>query len=146
MAEIYPDEGLDYILSIIPASGAPAPGSLWLGLFTDFTASTVGTSGTTEATITEPTGGGYARVEITSGEWSGPTNIGADGAGRRYTASGQQFSASGSDYSANVNGFFIASASTGGSLIFMANFDDEQAVDVNDGDTLTVTPWMGFTA
>jgi len=40
MAEIFPNEGLDYILGVIPKAGT-TPTTLYLGLFTSQTASTV---------------------------------------------------------------------------------------------------------
>jgi len=58
MAEIFPDEGLDLILSVITGNAA-APANLYMGLFTSQTASTVPARGAVLATqtgVTEASG------------------------------------------------------------------------------------------
>jgi len=69
MAEIFPNEGLDYILALSPRLGQP-PTTLYLGLFTSQTASTVLTqTQTLAANITEAAFSGYTRVAVASTDW-----------------------------------------------------------------------------
>jgi hypothetical protein len=148
MAELYPNEGLDYILSIIPGGGA-APANLYLGLFTGATAATTPAATAVLATqsgVTEAAFTGYARRTIAAAAW------GATGAktmwgqaGRGKTAAEQTFPAATAAYATAINGFFIASAATGGIALFYSNFDDEQAIaSLALGDIIKVTPTLGF--
>ena len=71
MAEIFPNEGLDLIYAGYP-KGATGPANTWLGLFTAFTASTVGTSAAVIASWTEvANAGAYTRQTISSASWHG---------------------------------------------------------------------------
>lgn len=144
MAEIFPDEGLDYILGVIPKAGT-TPATLYLGLFTSQTASTVPAANMVLATPTGITEAGYtsyARVSIASASW------GATGAktswsqtGRGTTAAQVSCPAAGAAYATAINGFFIATALTGGICIFASNFDDTTAVaTMAIGDVIRVTP------
>ena len=84
MAEIFPDEGLDLILNIFPKGGTNLGiAGQYLGLWTAFTASTVGSSGQTRSSYTETTFTNYARVAMSS--WGSP----AAGTGGRKVVGNQ---------------------------------------------------------
>jgi hypothetical protein len=144
MAEISPDEGLDYILGIVPKNGTNLS-TVYIGLFTSATASTVGASTIVLATptgITEAAYTGYTRISIAAASW------GATGAktswsqtGRGTTAGQVSFPAATATYATAINGFFLATASTAGVCLYQSNFDDTTAVaSLAIGDVIKVTP------
>lgn len=145
MAEIFPDEGLDYLLGVVPKAGT-TPANLYMMLFTSQTASTCPGStavlasytGVTELTIGS---NGYNRITCASGTWGA---AGSGGGGRQVSGSQQTFTCSTSAWSA-VNGFGFATAAAHGSEIgvYYTNFDDTTAVTLQVGDTLKITPrWV----
>ncbi len=128
MANIYVDQGLDAILGVFPKNGANFS-TLYMGLFTSQTATTVPARSTN-----------YARQAVSAGDWSAPTN---DSTGRKITASQVTYPAAGSGGWGTVNGFFLATQSAAGGgdkIVYFANFDDDTAVAINAGDILKVTP------
>lgn len=137
MAEIFPDEGLDIVLGVIPKNGANLA-TLWMGLFTSQSASTVPASTAVLATqtgVTELTGAsGYARISMASGTWGAP---GAGSGGRQISAGQVTFTATGT-WTA-VNGFFLADASTNGHAMYYSNFDSLVSRTLLNGDTLKIT-------
>jgi hypothetical protein len=148
MAEIVPDEGLDYILAIYPKNGTNIA-TTYLGLFTSQTASTVPAASMVLATPTGITEAGYtsyARQSIAAASW------GATGAktmwsqtGRGTTASQVSFPAATATYATAINGFFLATASTAGVCLFASNFDDVTAVaSMAINDVIKVTPTFGL--
>lgn len=149
MAEIFPDEGLDYLLGIAFKAGT-VDTTLFLGLFTSQTATTVpartATGGTSPSGWTEMTAssGTYARIAIATGDWgSAATN----GSGRRIaTSAAKQFT--GFVSAAAANGFFIAtnaSSQSGDTIIAYSNFDSGAARSLaTTSDQLNVTPRMQF--
>lgn len=132
MAEIFPDEGLDFIFNAFARKTVAVPDRMFLGLFTSQTASTVPARNAVLATqtgVTEVTGGGYARTPVEPSEWSSPFT---SGSGRRIeTTTRQQFAESIGAYSAPANGFFLATALIGGVAIFYANFDNNPAAPIH---------------
>lgn len=148
MAEIVPDEGLDYILAIFPKNGTNIA-TTYLGLFTSQTASTVPAANMVLATptgITEATYTGYARQSIAAASWGA---IGAktmwSQSGRGTTAGQVSFPAATATYATAINGFFLATASTAGVCLFASNFDDTTAVaSLAINDVIRVTPTFGF--
>lgn len=139
MAELFPDEGLDYLLGIVPKNGTNLA-TTYIGLFTSQSASTVpGTTAVlaTATGVTEATGTSYARQSIAAASWGAQ----AAGTGGRKTTAGQvTFPTVGSGGWGTVNGFFIATASTAGTALFYANFDDTTAIVSGVGDIIRVTP------
>lgn len=142
MAEIFVDEGLDYIMAIFPKNGTNIA-TLYMGLFTSQTATTVPARTATLAdqgnSWTEVTGTGYARISLAAASWGAQST---SGSGRKTTFPQQTFTAGGAWTAAN--GFFIATtADNTGKAIFFANFDSGVArtLQVN-GDILKVTPSM----
>lgn len=140
MAEIFPTEGLDYILGVIPKGGT-TPANLYLGLFTSQTASTVPARTMVLATptgITEASYTSYARQTLAAGTWGAIAAGAADG--RKTTYPQVTFPTVGATAGSAINGFFIASASSAGIALFVANFDDTTAITPATGDIIKVTP------
>lgn len=142
MAEIFPNEGLDLVIAIVPKNGTNAA-STYMGLFTTFTASTVGTGGQTRSAYTEPSGGAYARQAIGSASWGANATGGGGGnePGRKTTASQVTFPTATAAWG-TINGFFLGDTSTAssGALWFACNFDDTTAVTINTNDIIKITP------
>jgi hypothetical protein len=141
MAEIFPDEGLDALMAIVPKNGSNLA-NLYVGLFTSQTPTTTPTRTMVLATqtgITEATGTAYARQAIAAASWGAPST---SGAGRKITAGQVTFPAVGAGGWGTVNGFFIADALTGGKCIFVANFDDGNSVALLQNDVIKITPSM----
>lgn len=146
MAQMYTTEGLDQILGIVPKGGT-AFATLYCGLFTSQTASTVpaatavvnGYTGFTELTLAT---NGYARIALTAGTWGA---LGAGTAGRKTTYPEITFTCATSAWAA-VNGFFICTTSTAGTGygLFFANFADTTAVTCQVGDSIKLTPTFGL--
>jgi hypothetical protein len=145
MAEIFPDEGLDKIMGIWPKNGTNTA-SLYIGLFTTQTASTVpartATGGASPSGWTEATGTSYARQAIAAASWGAAST---NGNGRKITAGQVTFPTVGAGGWGTVNGFFIATASASGAsdvVIYFANFDDTTARTLSASDVIKVTPSM----
>jgi len=140
MPEIWPDEGLDQVLGFFPKNGT-LPANTWIGVFTTFTANTVGTNSDTRASYTEPGGGvNYARQTISSASWGAQA---AATAGRKTTASQVTFGTASGSWG-TLNGFFLANSLSTGSLYFAANFDDTTAVPIQSNDVIKITPTVQY--
>lgn len=154
MAEIWPDEGLDFLLNIFPRNGANIP-TLYVGLFTGGTASTVpaasATLGTMGGSFAEVSAGSwltYARQWIPSTSWSAPgaATINAT-ATRRVVGPQLVFPSPLSTYSTAINGFFVCTVPTGtaGVVVYYANFDDLTAISsVATTDQVKLTPTLAL--
>jgi len=86
----------------------------------------------------------YARVAVASTDWgsvtSNDTVWGQTGVSS-VAASQKSFPAATATYSTAINGFFLASASTQGTLIYASNFDDTTAIaTMAIGDIIKITP------
>lgn len=142
MSEIFPDEGLDYIMAIFPKNGSNIA-TLYLGLFKSQTPTTVPARSATLAdegnSWSEVTGSGYARIALAAAGWGAQATAGS---GRKSTYPQQTFTAAGAWDAAN--GFFIATTNDNtGKAICFANFDSGVARTLQSaGDTLKVTPAM----
>jgi hypothetical protein len=147
MAEIVPDEGLDYMLGVLFKAGT-VDTTLYLGLFTSQTATTVPartvTGGASPSGLTEMTAssGTYARIALATGDWGAAAT---NGSGRRITLSAAK-TFTGFVSAAAANGFFIATASAsagGDTFLAFANFDSGTARSLaTTSDQLQVTPAM----
>lgn len=148
--EIFPNEGLDYLLGVVPKGGT-SPANLYLGLFTSQTASTTPDATAVLATATgvaEAAYTSYARVAVASGDWgaAGADTIWAQ-AVRAVTAAQKSFPAAGAAYPTPINGFFLATTSGVGTgvAVYYSNFDDTTAIaSLALGDIIRVTPKLGF--
>jgi hypothetical protein len=141
MAEIFPDEGLDLLMGIVPKNGTNLS-NLYIGLFTSQTPTTTPTRTMVLATqtgMTEAVGTAYARQAIAAASWGAPST---NGNGRKITAGQVTFPAVGAGGWGTVNGFFIANALTNGICVFVANFDDGNAVALLQNDVIKITPSM----
>lgn len=148
MAEIVPDEGLDFIIGVLLRNTPAPPANLYLGVFTSQTDSTVPAAGAVLATqsgITEAAYAGYARAAVSAAAW------GAVGAktmwgqsGRGSTASQTALPAASGSSATPVNGFFLATALTGGVALLYSNFDAGAIVAIASGDVIRVTPTWGL--
>lgn len=125
MAGVTPNEGEKVILNLTYPNGDVDRGtSLQLGLFTNVS----GLSETSVlADITEPTGGGYARIPLTDASWtvSGTTQA-------SYAT--QTFTCTGTNYSAPVYGYFIATTGTTPRLLHF-EVNPAGSVQLNVGDS-----------
>jgi hypothetical protein len=100
---------------------------LELGLFTNTTAPET----ITEATLTEPTGGSYARKALTDASWTVTNDTAA------YAA--QTFTATGSAYAGSIYGYFIATTGTTPRIIAI-EVDNAGPYTMAQNDTYTITP------
>jgi len=158
----FPQEGLDYLLGVVPKGGT-APATLYLGLFTT-TWTTVQSYGLTNINITLGTGtypvtelasatGYTARPSLAAATWgaaaAGTVTIGANTVNVRQSTYGSAIAITNSSASAwtNINGMFIATSATvgqasgaGTTVLWYAPFSDGSTVSLAIGDTLNITP------
>lgn len=146
MAEIFPDEGLDYCLGVV-FDAAAQDTTFFVGLFSSQTASTVpartATGGAVPSGWTEVAFTNYARQAISSGAWGSPST---SGSGRKITAPQVTFPTVGASGD-TANGFFIATNSASGAgdtIIYFANFDSGVARVLVTGDVEKVTASAQF--
>lgn len=138
MAEIVPDEGLNLKLGIFPKNGTNLA-TTYLGLFTAFTATTVGSSSQGLSSYTEPDFGGYLVQSVASSDWG---SVAAGTGGRKVTAAQKSFPAATSvGSSLAINGYTLRNQSTfaGGTALGAANFDEGQVPALAVGDIVRVT-------
>lgn len=148
MAEIFTDEGLNWLLGIVPKgnSNAAPPQTLYLMLFTSQTATTVPAASAVLSTatgVTEAAFTNYARIAIAAADW-GATAAGSPD-GRQVTSAAKTYAAIGATVGSTLNGYGIATASTAGIGIYYCNFA-EGAITPQVGLAVTVTPTMSFGA
>jgi len=146
MAEIFPDEGLDYLLGVC-FKGAAQDTTFFQGLFTSQTPTTVpartATGGAVPAGWTEATFTNYARQAISAAAWGAPAT---NGNGRKIIGPQGTYPTVGASGN-TVNGFFIATNSASGAgdtIIYFANFDSGIARVLVTGDVEKVTPSAQF--
>lgn len=147
MAARFPNEGLDFLLNIVPRNSQASPATLYLGAFTSQTGSSVPNASAVLATqtgVTEVTGDNYARVALSAATWGTPAS---GGSGIRSTAhAAVELPVVGFSGWGTVNGYFLASALTGGIALLYANFDDLTPVVTAWNDRLVITPtWAATT-
>ena len=147
MSSMIPDEGLDEIIETFLKNGG-SPTSLYIGLFTSQTASTVpdrdATGDAAPSGFTEASGTSYARQAIAAASWGANAD---NGNGRKTIARLVPFTAAGSGGWGTANGFFLAtmvSSQAGDKLVYFANFDDLTASPINENDVIKITPAMQF--
>ena len=130
MAGFTPNEGETLIAQVLAGrTHVDRDSDLELGLFTNASV----TEAITEALITEPSGGGYARIDLVDASWTV--------ANGQMSYAEQTFTTTGTDYSANFYGYFIASKSvTGTQRILWIEVDPDGPYDHDVGATYRVTP------
>lgn len=129
MAGFVPNEGETLIGTIIlKRTLTDRDAGLELGLFTNSAA----TESLTEATVTEPTGGGYARIDLADASWTeSPQGV--------FTYATQTFTATGSAYAGSVYGYFIATKSAGGTQRLVAvEIDANGPYTMSENDTYDI--------
>lgn len=127
MAGFLPDEGENFIANLILKKTDTDRGTgLDLGLFTNSSVS----EATTEASLTEPTGTGYARKTLADGSWTVTGDTGA------YA---QQTFTAGGDWTGDVYGYFIATKGTTPRIIAI-EVDPNGPYTIKENDTYKVTP------
>jgi hypothetical protein len=128
VAEIFTDEGLDDILNVYFRNTQAPRTTLYAGLFTSQTPSTVpartATGGAVPSGWTEmvASSGTYARQAIPAAAWDAPAT---NGSGRRIVETVPELF-TGFVGAAPANGFFIATAAASGAgdvILFFSNFD-----------------------
>jgi hypothetical protein len=158
MGDIFPDEGLDYLLSIVPKNGA-SPSNLFMGLYTAAGGTSVPASNATLAGLAGAGTVGFAEVSATlwttytrqthvSGSW------GAQGASVVWTTTGRivtggqlTFPAPSAPYAPAlpIAGFFLSNNYTTGVACYYSNFSDTNPIaSLAIGDLVKVTPSFGF--
>lgn len=132
MAGFCPNEGEACIADIVwKRVLTDRDADLELGLFTN---SSPGET-ITEATLTEPSGTGYARITLTDANWTGSADA------RAYAQ--QTFTGGSGGWTGTVQGYFIATKSSGGTQRILAiEVDTNGPYTINEGDTYKVTPTM----
>lgn len=135
MAKEFPDEGLLLAIQVLVGrTHADRDATLELGLYTN-------TSGITTSTVlgdlTEPTGGGYARITLVDANWV-TSSLPA-------TYAQQTFTVAGTNYNAAPQGYFIASVSAGGTarIVARGDLDEVPPAAPEVGDVIKVTPRIG---
>ena len=130
MAGFTPNEGETLIAQLIHLrTHADRDANLEVGLFT--TASPGETI--TEATISEPTGGSYARKTLTDASWSVVGDLAS------YAQ--QIFIAGAGGYTGSVKGYFICSISSGGTKrLLYVEIDAAGPFTMTENDEYRITP------
>lgn len=130
MAGFVPNEGESLALSVlINRSMTDRDAGLELGLFTNSSPDET----ITEAALTEPSGTGYARIDLTDGSWTGSADS------RAYAQ--QTFTGGSGGWSGSVQGYFIATKSSGGTQRILAiEVDESGPYTIGEGDTYKITP------
>ena len=140
MAAIFPDTGLDIFLGQFPKNATRLT-SIWLGLFTSHTASTVITHAQTGSNVTETAYTSYAQQTLATATWGAASEYSST-LGRVTTYPQVTFPTVGVT-GATINGFFLVSTNAvpgAANLIAQANFDDTTAVTLATNDIIKVTP------
>ena len=130
MAGFTPNEGETLIAQVIhQRTHADRDADLELGLFTN----AAPTETITEATITEPTGTGYARITLTDASWSITNDVAS------YAQ--QTFTGGAGGWTGSIYGYFIASKSSGGPpRLLYVEIDGNGPYTINENDTYKITP------
>jgi hypothetical protein len=128
MAGLLPNEGETLVANLLFKNADADRGTnLDIGLFTN---SSVGET-ITAATLTEPTGGSYARKTLTDASWTVSGDLAS------YAA--QTFTATGSAYTGNIYGYFIVTKGTTPRIIAI-EVDSAGPYVMAQNDTYTITP------
>jgi hypothetical protein len=130
MAGFTPDEGETLIAQAIHQRiHADRDADLELGLFTNVAPGET----ITEATITEPTGTGYARITLTDASWSVVGDLAS------YAQ--QTFTGGVGGWTGSIQGYFIATKSAGGTKrLLYVEVDGNGPYTINENDTYKITP------
>ncbi len=130
MAGFCPDEGEATIANMVwKRVLTDRDADLELGLFTNVSPGET----ITNATITEPTGTGYARITLTDASWTGAADA------RAYAQ--QTFTGGAGGWTGSIQGYFIATKAAGGTPRILAiEVDGAGPYTIGEGDTYKITP------
>lgn len=130
MAGFTPNEGETLIGQLIhQRTHVDRDATLELGLFTDAAPDET----ITEATISEPTGTGYARINLTDASWSVTNGVAS------YAQ--QTFTGGAGGWTGTVKGYFIATKAAGGTpRLLYVEIDGNGPYTINENDTYKITP------
>jgi len=129
MAGFVPDEGESLTgQMLLKRTLTDRDSSLELGLFTNVSPGET----ITEATITEPTGGGYARKDLTDASWT-------ESPQGTFTYAQQTFTATGGAMTGSIQGYFLATKSAGGTQRCIAiEVDSNGPYTMSENDTYDI--------
>ncbi len=130
MAGFVPNEGEALALSVLVQRVlTDRDANLELGLFTNTGADET----LVHASLTEPTGTGYARITLTDGSWTGSADS------RAYAQ--QTFTAGAGGWTGSIKGYFICTKAAGGTqrLLFI-EIDPAGPYTLAAADTYKITP------
>lgn len=128
MPGFVPDEGEKLIADVIfKRDLTDRIADLELGLFTNVAPG----ESITHATLTEPTGTGYARITLTDASWTGAADI------RAYAQ--QTFTGGAGGWTGSVQGYFICTKGAAKRIVVI-EIDPNGPYTINVGDTYKVTP------
>ena len=130
MAGVVPNEGEAVIADMVfKRVLTDRDAVLQLGLFTNQTP----TETTALTAITEPTGTGYARKNLTDASWTGTADT------RAFAK--QTFTGGAGGWAGSVYGYFIATKAAGGTpRLLCYELDASGPYTINENDTYDVTP------
>jgi len=130
MAGFTPNEGETLIANVThKRTHADRDADLELGLFTNAGADET----LTHAALTEPTGTGYARINLTDASWNVTNDVAS------YAQ--QTFTGGAGGWTGSVKGYFINTKSGGGTkrLVYV-EIDGNGPYTINENDTYKITP------
>lgn len=130
MAGFIPDEGEQLRANVLAKrTHVDRDADFDLGLFTNVAPGET----ITHAALTEPTGGGYARITLTDASWSVVAGV--------HSYALQTFTAGAGGYTGSVQGYFIATKSAGGTkrLVYI-EVDASGPYTMNENATYKITP------
>lgn len=128
LAGFVPDEGEALISDLVwKRDQTDRAADLELGLFTNVSPGET----ITEATITEPTGTGYARITLTDANWTGSAD------NRAYAQ--QTFTGGTGGWSGSVQGYFICTTGATKRLLCL-EVDPNGPYTIAENDTYKITP------
>jgi hypothetical protein len=128
MAGFVPNEGETLVGNLVFKNADVDRGSsMELGLFTNVSP----TETITEATITEPSGTGYARISLADASWT----VAADLASYAQ----QTFTGGAGGWTGSIQGYFIATTGTT-ARILVIEIDGNGPYTINVDDTYKITP------
>lgn len=128
MAGFLPNEGETLVANLVFKNADVDRGTnLELGLFTNASP----TETITEATLTEPTGTGYARITLTDASWTVTNDVAS------YAE--QTFTGGAGGWTGSIQGYFIATTGTTARIVAI-EVDGNGPYTINENDTYKVTP------
>ena len=130
MAGFTPDEGETLAGQVVfQRTHVDRDATLELGLFTNVAPGET----ITEATITQPTGTGYARINLTDASWSVVAGVAS------YAQ--QTFTGGVGGWTGSIQGYFIATKAAGGTKrLICIEVDAAGPYTINENDTYKITP------